>query len=239
MWEASTFKGDVLCVELKGFEMAPQRVLLQKGNFYHLFVDGRIKYSLSHSNLQQEARTFHASSDDISRQEHNLSEFPPLQNFSGNNVVSYVGGTRFESQSRQCLFRFSPSFRVFSPRRHVNVSWNQPANVPLKLPMAATEAVIACSRDTFPAVSRHISSLPTFILFYIYVSYGSRRGSTWPRGYTPCWQVYTNKTRVLPFIPTKSVAWMSMSWLLGNVYTAKSCKGKKRDPDGLKLELVS
>jgi hypothetical protein len=40
---------------------------------------------------------------------------------------------------------------------------------------------------------------------------GSRRDSKWPRGYTPCWQVYTNKTRVMPFIPTKSVACMSTS----------------------------
>jgi hypothetical protein len=66
---------------------------------------------------------------------------------------------------------------------------------------------------------------------------GSRRGSTWPRGYTPCWQVYTNNTQVMPFIPTKSIA--CMSTLLGNVYTAKSCKGKKQDPDTLKLGLVS
>jgi hypothetical protein len=36
------------------------------------------------------------------------------------------------------------------------------------------------------------------------------------------------------FIPTKSVACMSTSWLLGNVYTAKSCKGEKRDPDALR-----
>jgi hypothetical protein len=48
----------------------------------------------------------------------------------------------------------------------------------------------------------------------------------------------TNKTRVMPFIPTKSVACMSTSWLLGNAYKAKSCKGKKRDPDALKLGLV-
>jgi hypothetical protein len=59
----------------------------------------------------------------------------------------------------------------------------------------------------------------------------SRRGSTWPRWHTPCWHVYTNKTRVMPLIPTKSVACMSTSWLLGSVYMAKSCKGKKRDPD--------
>jgi hypothetical protein len=37
---------------------------------------------------------------------------------------------------------------------------------------------------------------------------------------------------------SKSVAYMSTSWLLGNVYTAKSIKVKKRDPDALKLELV-
>jgi hypothetical protein len=47
------------------------------------------------------------------------------------------------------------------------------------------------------------------------------------------------KTRVMSFIPTKSVACMSTSWLLGNVYKAKSCKGKKGDPDALKLGLVS
>jgi hypothetical protein len=69
--------------------------------------------------------------------------------------------------------------------------------------------------------------------------YGSQRGRTWPRGYTPCWQVCTNKTPVMPFIPTKSVACMSMSWLLGKVYTAKSRKGKWRDPNALKLGLVS
>jgi hypothetical protein len=50
---------------------------------------------------------------------------------------------------------------------------------------------------------------------------------------------YTNKTPVMPFIPTKPVACMSMSWLLSNVNTAKSCKGKKRDPDALELGLVS
>jgi hypothetical protein len=48
-----------------------------------------------------------------------------------------------------------------------------------------------------------------------------------------------NETRVMPFIPTKSVARMSMSCFLGNVYTAKSCKGKNRDPDALKLGPVS
>jgi hypothetical protein len=31
----------------------------------------------------------------------------------------------------------------------------------------------------------------------------------------------------MPFIPTNSVACVPTSWLLGNVYTAKSCKGKK------------
>jgi hypothetical protein len=80
------------------------------------------------------------------------------------------------------------------------------------------------------------------IFIYIYICVcvcvcvcvcGNRRGSTWPRGYTPCWQVYTKQTRVMPFIPTKSVACMSTSWLLGNVYMAKSCKGKKPDPDAL------
>jgi hypothetical protein len=68
---------------------------------------------------------------------------------------------------------------------------------------------------------------------------GSRKCSTWPRGYTSCWQVYTNKTRVMPFTPTKSFAFMSTSLLLGNVYTAKSCEGKKRDPGALKLRQVS
>jgi hypothetical protein len=45
--------------------------------------------------------------------------------------------------------------------------------------------------------------------------------------------------RVMSFIPTKSIACISTSWILGNVYTAKSCMGKKRDPDALKLGLVS
>jgi hypothetical protein len=47
------------------------------------------------------------------------------------------------------------------------------------------------------------------------------------------------RCRVMPFITTKSAACMSTSWLLGNVYTTKSCKGKKRDPDPLKFGLVS
>ena len=50
---------------------------------------------------------------------------------------------------------------------------------------------------------------------------------------------HTNKTGVKPDIPTKSYICMSTSWLLGNVYMAKSCKGEKRVPDSLKLELVS
>jgi hypothetical protein len=37
------------------------------------------------------------------------------------------------------------------------------------------------------------------------------------------------------FIPTKSVACLSTSWLLENFYTAKSCKGNQRDPDALIL----
>jgi hypothetical protein len=51
--------------------------------------------------------------------------------------------------------------------------------------------------------------------------------------------LHTNKTRVMPFIPTKSIACMSTSWLLGNVYTAKSSKSEKRGLDALKLGLVS
>ena len=60
-----------------------------------------------------------------------------------------------------------------------------------------------------------------------------------PRGCAPCWQEHTNKTRVKPDIPAKSYTCMSTSWLLGNVYTAKSCKGEKRVPDALKSGLVS
>jgi hypothetical protein len=52
-------------------------------------------------------------------------------------------------------------------------------------------------------------------------------------------QVYTNKSRVMPFIPTESVACMSTSWLLGDIYTANSCRGKKRDLDALKFGLLS
>jgi hypothetical protein len=43
----------------------------------------------------------------------------------------------------------------------------------------------------------------------------------------------------MTFIPTKSIVCMSKSWLLGNVYTAKICEGKKRDLDAFKLGLVS
>jgi len=50
---------------------------------------------------------------------------------------------------------------------------------------------------------------------------------------------YFGKTRVKPDIPTKSYTCMSTSWLLGNVYTAKSCKGEKRVTDALKSGLVS
>jgi hypothetical protein len=51
--------------------------------------------------------------------------------------------------------------------------------------------------------------------------------------------VYTNKTRVMPLILMKSIACMSTSLLLGNVYMAELCKGKKRAPDALKLGIVS
>jgi hypothetical protein len=77
------------------------------------------------------------------------------------------------------------------------------------------------------------------IIIYSICRYGSQRGNTWPSGYTPCWQVYTNKTRIMSFISTESVACMSTSWLQGKVYTAKSCKGKKRVHDALNLGLVS
>jgi hypothetical protein len=39
----------------------------------------------------------------------------------------------------------------------------------------------------------------------------------------------------MPFTPTKSVASMSTSWLLGNVYVVKPWKGKKLDSDALKI----
>jgi len=42
----------------------------------------------------------------------------------------------------------------------------------------------------------------------------------------------------MPDIPTKSYTCMSTSWLLGNMYTAKSFKGEKRVPDASKLGLV-
>jgi hypothetical protein len=64
---------------------------------------------------------------------------------------------------------------------------------------------------------------------------GGRRGSMWPRGYTSCWGMCTIKTRVMPSIPTKSDTCTSTSSLLGNVFTAKSCKGEKRVPDAFKL----
>jgi hypothetical protein len=64
---------------------------------------------------------------------------------------------------------------------------------------------------------------------------GGQRGSMWPRGQTSCWGKCTIKTRVMPSIPTKSDACTSTSWLLGNVFTAKSCKGEKRVPNAFKL----
>ena len=60
-----------------------------------------------------------------------------------------------------------------------------------------------------------------------------------PQACAPCGQGHSNKPRVKPDIPTKSYTCMSASWLLGNVYKAKSCKGEKRVPDALKLGLVS
>jgi hypothetical protein len=50
-----------------------------------------------------------------------------------------------------------------------------------------------------------------------------------------CWGVCTIKTRVMPSMPTKSDACTSTSWLLGDIFTAKSCKGEKRVPDAFKL----
>jgi hypothetical protein len=40
---------------------------------------------------------------------------------------------------------------------------------------------------------------------------GVQRGSMWPRGRTSCWWMCTTKTRVMPFIPTKSDACTSTS----------------------------
>jgi hypothetical protein len=72
------------------------------------------------------------------------------------------------------------------------------------------------------------------VLFYgplIFLLYGSRRGSTWPRGYTPCWQVYTDKTRVMPFIPTKSLhAWPRHgSW--ATFIQLSHARAKSENPD--------
>jgi hypothetical protein len=50
-----------------------------------------------------------------------------------------------------------------------------------------------------------------------YLSKLGAKGVGRPRGYAPCWQGYTSKTRVKPNIPAKSYTCMSMSWLLGNV----------------------
>jgi hypothetical protein len=77
--------------------------------------------------------------------------------------------------------------------------------------------------------------IPVYVgnsFYFLFVwNWGSRMGSTWPQGHTSCWQVYTNDTRVMLFIPTKSVAWMSTSWLLGNVYTAVMQGQKARSWD--------
>jgi hypothetical protein len=49
--------------------------------------------------------------------------------------------------------------------------------------------------------------------------------------------MYTNRMSNATY--SNQVCCMSSSWLLGNVYMAKSCKGLKRDTDALKLGLVS
>ena len=77
------------------------------------------------------------------------------------------------------------------------------------------------------------------VIFTQQVNAEGAKGVGWSRGYAPCWQGHTSKTQVKSDIPTKSYAYMSTSWPLGNVYTAKSCKDEKRVPDALKLGLVS
>ena len=60
----------------------------------------------------------------------------------------------------------------------------------------------------------------------------SRRGIMWTWGCVPCWQVHTNKTREMPFIPAKpNVARPCRgSWLIPS-----SAGAEKRIPEAFKL----
>ena len=49
----------------------------------------------------------------------------------------------------------------------------------------------------------------------------------------------TRRTHLSQPVERWSYTCMSMSWLLDNICTAKSCKGEKRVPDPLKSGLVS
>jgi hypothetical protein len=144
---------------------------------------------------------------------------------------------RMSSLAEQLLAFFKDSCSMQLVNMHLN-TWREPCRKRVQI-------IITYIQVSGPSTCSNLnSSLPWSANIFVSLSLqcslrGSRRGRTWPRGYTPCWQVYTNNTRVMSFIPTKSVACMSTPWLLGNVYTAKSRKGKKRDPDGLKLGLVS
>jgi hypothetical protein len=89
----------------------------------------------------------------------------------------------------------------------------------------------------FKFISYNFQETVYVITNQCYVYRGPKRQYMAPRVY-PLLTVYTNKNRVMPFIPTTSVrtcprngSWITFIWL--------SYKGKKRDPDGLKLGLVS
>lgn len=67
----------------------------------------------------------------------------------------------------------------------------------------------------------------------------SRQTDMWTRGYVSCWRMLTNNTQEMSCIPTKSYACVFTSWSLGNLYTAKTWKGKERVPGNLKWRPVS
>jgi hypothetical protein len=64
-------------------------------------------------------------------------------------------------------------------------------------------------------------------------------GCMWPWGCTSCWWMCTIKSRIMPFMPTKSDACTSMLLTPGQLFTAKSCKGEKRVLDASKLGSTS
>jgi hypothetical protein len=122
-------------------------------------------------------------------------------------------------------------FKLFSlMNRHEYVYVNE--NATKRLPMPPLVCMY-CSILDYTSCVAIFGYLMKFLWDCILC--GSQRGSMWPRGCTSCWWMCTTKSLVMPFMSTKSDACMSTLWLLGNVFTAKSCKSKKQISDPSKL----